>query len=465
MCNECRPVLPSRIANWKNNAKGAYSIIHDDYGNTGVDGIWQYADTIASNRGIKFTFGAISGDCEVFRNVNGQPTPYAYAKNVMMAQHNHEIINHSHTHTCAVGRGWSPCSGTGWGEVVGAPMWNTELNTSHSSIITGTGFTPRYFIFPYDQFTDAANTELYNKGYLGSRTGWSVDGVHSSFYKYGYEANDENLFKCDVNGFFRTSVQVFDDVDRSRTIMEQIIELNEVVNDAVANNEWGNRELHNVGPEGWGTVNIEAYRQHLNYVQQRVASGDLWVPTMSEALTYQIQKLVYTPSANFNISSNQIDVTFTEDNTVMNKSVEDYLAPLEIKTPITLVLDVTAYKGIVDFSNVVVKQNGTTIQDVKLDGNDFLVNLYPSNGPVSIGEDVTTSVETVSNDSEFSVYPNPANDIIFVKGDVFNIPVYSSVGKLLMSTNGNHADLSGLTSGVYFVKINNSGTLKKFVKL
>jgi len=104
----------------------------------------------------------------------------------MMAQHNQEIINHSHTHTCAVGRGWSPCDGVGWGEVLGTAIWNTQLNTSHSSIIAGTGFQPRYFIFPYDQFTDAANTELYNKGYLGSRTGWSVDGVHTSFYKYGY---------------------------------------------------------------------------------------------------------------------------------------------------------------------------------------------------------------------------------------------------------------------------------------
>lgn len=50
----------STIASWKNDAKGAYSIIHDDYGDVGVDGIWQYADTMCYNRSLKFTFGAIS---------------------------------------------------------------------------------------------------------------------------------------------------------------------------------------------------------------------------------------------------------------------------------------------------------------------------------------------------------------------------------------------------------------------
>ena len=44
------------IADWKGDANAAYTIIHDDYGDPGVDGIWQYADTICSNRGIKFTF-------------------------------------------------------------------------------------------------------------------------------------------------------------------------------------------------------------------------------------------------------------------------------------------------------------------------------------------------------------------------------------------------------------------------
>jgi hypothetical protein len=457
--------VPSNIANWKNNAKGAYSIIHDDYGDVGVDGIWQYADTIASNRGLKFTFGAISGQCETARNINGESSPYAYAKNVMMALHNHEIINHSHSHTCAINRGWSPCSGTGWGEIVGGTMWNTELNTSHASIIAGTGFQPRYFIFPYDQFTDAANAELANKGYIGSRTGWHTDGFQSSFYKYGYEESDENLFKSDANGFFRTSVQVFDDTDQFKSLSGQTAELNQVVDDAIANNEWGNRELHNVGSSGWGSVQVSAYRDHMDYVQSKVSSGDLWMPTMSEALTYQIQKLVYTPVGNYDGGTGKVTVTFTEDHGDVAVDVGTYLSALTLKTSVTIVLDVSAYAGSIDFNNVIVKQGGSTILATSLDGNTFLVNLYPSDGSFTIEQDISTIVFDVANNDEFAVYPNPANDVVYVRGDVYKISVYSSTGQLLITNNSNQADLSSLVEGVYFIRVNNTGSLKKFVKL
>ena len=140
----------SYIAEWKNDADGAYSMIHDDYGDTGVDGIWQYADTICSNRGIKFTFGAIASSCEIQRNINGYSSPYSYAKDVMMAQHNHEIISHSHTHNCAVGNALWPGGGacddgpTFWGENSSYPDFNTQLVTAHNSITSNTGFNPLF---------------------------------------------------------------------------------------------------------------------------------------------------------------------------------------------------------------------------------------------------------------------------------------------------------------------------------
>ena len=105
----------AQITRWKNDAKAAYTIIHDDYGMSGVDGIWQYGDTIAANRGIKFGFGAIANECQSNRIVRGR-TLYNHAKQVMMDEHGHELINHSYDHGCAVGRaGWDPCNGQlGW---------------------------------------------------------------------------------------------------------------------------------------------------------------------------------------------------------------------------------------------------------------------------------------------------------------------------------------------------------------
>ena len=244
-------IVPSSIATWKNNADGAYSIIHDDYGDSGVDGIWQYADTIAFNRGLKFTFGAITSSCESNRDINGYSNPYEYAKEVMIEQHYHEIINHSHHHNCALNSGWSPCDFTGWGEIPGSASWIDNLDYSTSSIHANTGHYPRYYIYPYDVFTDAANEELESLGFIGSRTGWANFGQHADYHRYGYNLNDEPDFFPNTTGFFRTAVQVFGAAEQALPMDDKRDFLNASIDEAIANNEWVNRELHNVGPSGW----------------------------------------------------------------------------------------------------------------------------------------------------------------------------------------------------------------------
>lgn len=464
--------IPSRVADWKNNAKGAYTIIHDDYGDVGVDGIWQYADTIAFNRGLQFTFGAISSSCEVARTIKGEASPYLYAKNVMIAQHKHEIINHSHTHTCAVNRGWSPCSGTGWGEIENTAAWNTQLHTSHQSILTNTGHQPRYYIYPYDQFTDEANSELASMGYLGSRTGWHIDGIQSPFYKYGYEANDENMFLSDANGFFRTSVQVFDDVDAGKSVALQTSELNSVVDAAIANNQWGNRELHNVGFSGWGYVKVDAYRNHLNYVKTKVASGDLWMGTVSEILTYQIQKLVYNSAAVYDASTSKITVSFMEDNSIVTADVGTYLSGLTIKTPVTVVLDLDNLTALMNFNDITVKQGATVITDYEYRDEKLFVNVYPHQGTFTIEDNALLlsnrnihKNEKLNPAPSYILYPNPVTTMLSILNeDVHLMELYTVDGIKIMEVNGNEANVAGLLPGLYYLYLKELGVWKKFIK-
>ncbi len=465
-------IIPSYVADWKNDASGAYSIIHDDYGDVGVDGIWQHADTIAFNRGLRFTFGAISSSCEVTRMINGQASPYHYAKNVMMALHHHEIISHSHTHTCAVNRGWSPCGTTGWGEIVGGTEWNMQLHTSHNSILTNTGHQPRYYIYPYDQFTDAANTELAIMGYLGSRTGWHISGVHSPFYKYGYEANDENMFLPNANGFFRTSVQVFDDVNAGQSDIAQAAELNSVVDVAIANNQWGNRELHNVGATGWGHVTVNAYRNHLNYAKTKVTSGELWMGTVSELLTYQIQKLVYNASsAVYDVGTDKITVSFTQDNSNVTADIEAYLSGLVIKIPVTVVLDLNAHAALLNFNDIIVRQGANIINDVEYKNNKLYVNLYPHKGSFTIEESIPLSFSIPKStmgiypSESFVIYPNPATTTFSINNEnVLQMEVYTVDGIKILVVEGNQADISMLPSGFYFVSIKEFGIWQKIIK-
>lgn len=64
-----------------------------------------------------------------------------------------------------------------------------------------------------------------------------------------------------------------------------------------------------------------------------------------------------------------------------------------------------------------------------------------------------------------SLYPNPANTIVTIKGidTINNIKVYDLSGKWILSQTTNIVDISHLESGMYFVTINNSIT-KKLIK-
>ncbi len=360
------------IATWKNDKKAAYSIIHDDYGDVVVDGIWQYADTIAANRDIKFTIGAISSSCEASRNINGYADPYDYARNVMMDQHGHEIIAHSHTHSCAVGGAtWSPCNSTGWAD---SDNFSTEIDYCTSSIENGTGHKPQYYIYPYDRFNNDANNKLKELGYIGSRSGWT-SAAGESYHRDGYDANDLSTFYPDADGFFRTAVQVFGNEHTQMSDHDLI--LNEAVDNAIASGEWANRELHNVGGTGWGSVSLDGYTKHMDYVQEKINSNDLWVGTVSEILTYQIQKLKFEPLID-QTTSLTWDITWDTINPEYVIDFSTYFVDLDYTTPLTMKVDLNARTG-----NWSITQNGSEVEYEIID-RIFHIHVYPHLGDVTI---------------------------------------------------------------------------------
>ena len=73
------------------------------------------------------------------------------------------------------------------------------------------------------------------------------------------------------------------------------------------------------------------------------------------------------------------------------------------------------------------------------------------------GNTMILGVESVENDSNMEVYPNPANDIIYVKGDnIQYVEIYNTVGSRVISKNvidSESINIADLTSGIYFVRI------------
>ena len=73
------------------------------------------------------------------------------------------------------------------------------------------------------------------------------------------------------------------------------------------------------------------------------------------------------------------------------------------------------------------------------------------------GNTMILGVESVESDNDVMIYPNPATDIINVKGDdIQYVEIYNTVGSRVISKNvidSESINIANLTSGIYFVRI------------
>ena len=111
--------------------------------------------------------------------------------------------------------------------------------------------------------------------------------------------------------------------------------------------------------------------------------------------------------------------------------------------------------------------NGATSQvfTPTQDGN-YAVQLT-TNGCISVSNcyPFSTLMTSYFNwENEIKVYPNPTNGQIVINGqvDVQSVEIYNVLGELI----NNKADLSGFSSGLYFLKIKTSQgtTIRKIIK-
>ena len=73
------------------------------------------------------------------------------------------------------------------------------------------------------------------------------------------------------------------------------------------------------------------------------------------------------------------------------------------------------------------------------------------------GNTIILNAESVENDNEVAVYPNPANDVINVKGDEIQyVEIYNSIGLKVLSKDVNNSasiNIADFASGVYFLRV------------
>ena len=339
------------FATWKDNKKAAYSIIHDDYSNY-VTGIYQHAFPIATQRGIRISFGAITnpdfcGDLE-----------WQHARE-MMAQ-GHECVNHSHNHRCGGTAG--QCSGL---QTYGTADFATELDLSTQTIQNSTNVRPRFFIHPYDAPSDAILTHLRGLGYLGTRAGTQLAVNSNSF-----------------TDFMRLNYYVYDGSASALT------SLTTAVDNAIAAGGYAIREFHGIEDGSWAQMTVPNYTNHLNYVKSKMDDGSIWSTTPTEAITYKMQRDAFQPSVSYTAATGIINVTFNSLNTI---------DPSVLRTPVTVNVNLNGISGVYN-----VAQNNVAVAATRV-GNIMSFNVYPHQGTVTLTcTDCSTSTPTPNNILNFA---------------------------------------------------------------
>ena len=426
----------ANFATWKDNKKAAYSIIHDDYSNY-VTGIYQYADPIATARGIKLCFGAITSACGTLE----------WTKAKTMISHGHECVNHSHNHKC--GGSASQCSGLA---TYNSTNFSTELDLSTQLIETNTGVRPRFFIHPYDASSETIVNYLTNLGYLGSRSGSQLtlnantftDFMHLNYYVYDGSAS-------------------------------ALSSLNTAVNSAISSGGYAIREFHGIDDGSWAAMTVANYTSHLDYVKTKITDGSIWSATTTEAITYKMQRDAFSPVVAYNAAANILTVSFTALKTI-NSAL--------LRTPVTLNVNVTGFTP----SILSASQNGASVTYTRV-GNILSFNIYPHLGNVVINVgtappapvNVTNLVATPQTNAVLLGWTNPTTAfdevMIVAKATTGFTTVPSGTtytananftgagtafegGKVVYRGTGTSMTVTGLTAGTtYFFRVfTRSGT-------
>ena len=113
--------------------------------------------------------------------------------------------------------------------------------------------------------------------------------------------------------------------------------------------------------------------------------------------------------------------------------------------------------------------------DIALD--DVILNkadiFFDYNSPIETNTASTTIVNVLAANENvllgFSVYPTPTENILNIKSktEISKIEIYSKLGQKLKETTQNQIDISNLTQGLYFVKVedvNGNFGVKKIIK-
>lgn len=324
-----------KIATWADDAKGAYSLIHDDMCGAQLFGIQDLAVPALDEAGVKAGLAPIAGECQ---------DNQAWNIVIDAEQRGHEIVSHSYTH-------------------VNITPENAQHEVADAKAMFDANIARpiSFFVYPYDYFTTQTIAAVGAAGHIGARAGNrdDNDGFENPPINTAEPVKDlEAEFDVWPRSYSKYALFFPDDT------------LTVHAYNAIERGGWALREFHSVMPDGadpsqhgFGPIEVTPYKRHLAFLRDAWDKGVLWTAPPSAVVRYRHARTACKAS----VSADMI----TFDTT--NPDCEKYA------TPISVIVETTNDVPRVDGS-----QMGGTVLSRKLGPRRFSITADPTKGPVAL---------------------------------------------------------------------------------
>ncbi|HEY0710714.1 MAG TPA: polysaccharide deacetylase family protein, partial [Polyangia bacterium] len=265
-----------KIGAWRDDAAAAYAMVHDDRCGPELRGIDRVALPALEMRNLTATLGPFVKICEDYRlwdMVKG-----AQARG-------HEIGNHSFTHA-----------------TVRPENARVEIADAKRALDAQLMAPVVFYIFPYDDFSDATIEMARAAGHIGARAGNrdDNDGFDSPPINSRESRNDMTL---EFDAWPRA-------YSKYASFREEDI-LNLHVYNAIEKQGFALREFHSVtsrevaplAGEGFGPVPLRTYERHLDFLYFAWKANKVWTANVSTIIRYRRARQSCTASVDDNVIS------------------------------------------------------------------------------------------------------------------------------------------------------------------
>jgi hypothetical protein len=354
-----------KIATWADDAKAAYSFVHDDYCGAQLHGIQENALPALAQAGVRAGIGAIAGECED----NSAWDLLALAEST-----GNEIVSHSHTHV-------NITTGNASTEVAGAKAMLDQHSMKPIS----------YYVFPYDFFTPQTIAAVAAAGHIGARAGLRDDND-------GF--NNPPINSADPVKDMETEFDVWPRSYSKYALFfpEEMLKVH--IFNAIERGGWAMREFHSVMPDGadptqhgFGPIELTPYKSHLAFLRDAWDKGVLWTAPPSEVIRYRHARTACKAS----VSGDMI----TYDTSMAD--CVTYATPISVI--VTTATDVPRIEG---------TQNGLPVLTRKLGPSRFSVTADPTRGAVALTGCSNPGFE-IDPAIDIGVKPTPAASVCLIE--------------------------------------------------